>query len=91
MFIIQLHGYNFTISQQLMMILVLMITSKGIAGVSRASLVIIAATLAAMGIPEAAILVIFPIASFTDMGYTATNVFGNALAAAIVDKWERKH
>ena len=91
MFIIQLHGYNFTISQQLMMILVLMITSKGIAGVSRESLVIIAATLAAMGIPEAAILVIFPIASFTDMGYTATNVFGNALAAAIVDKWERKH
>lgn len=90
MFIIQLHGYEFTMSQQLMMILVLLITSKGIAGVSRASLVIIAATLAAMGIPEAAILVIFPIASFTDMGYTATNVFGNALAAAFVDKWERK-
>lgn len=91
MFIIQLHGYNFTTSQTMMMILVLMITSKGIAGVSRASLVIIAATLAAMGIPEAAIFVIFPIASFTDMGYTATSVFGNALAAAIVDKWERKH
>ncbi len=89
MFIIQLHGYSFTTSQTLMMILVLMITSKGIAGVSRASLVIIAATLAAMGIPEAAIFVIFPIASFTDMGYTATSVFGNALAAAIVDKWER--
>ena len=91
MFIIQLHGYHFTGSQTLMMILVLMITSKGIAGVSRASLVIIAATLAAMGIPEAAIFVIFPVASFTDMGYTATSVFGNALAAAIVDKWERKH
>ena len=91
MFIIQLHGYHLTGSQTLMMILVLMITSKGIAGVSRASLVIIAATLAAMGIPEAAIFVIFPVASFTDMGYTATSVFGNALAAAIVDKWERKH
>jgi Na+/H+-dicarboxylate symporter len=90
MFIIQLHGYHFTHSQTAMMILILMITSKGIAGVSRASLVIIAATLAAMGIPETAMFVIFPIASFTDMGYTATSVFGNALSAAIVDKWERK-
>ena len=90
MFIIQIHGYHFTNSQTAIMILTLMITSKGIAGVSRASLVIIAATLAAMGIPETAMYVIFPIASFTDMGYTATSVFGNALSAAIVDKWERK-
>jgi Na+/H+-dicarboxylate symporter len=90
MFIIQLHGYHFTNSQTAIMILTLMITSKGIAGVSRASLVIIAATLAAMGIPETAMYVIFPIASFTDMGYTATSVFGNALSATIVDKWERK-
>ena len=90
MFIIQIHGYHFTNSQTAIMILTLMITSKGIAGVSRASLVIIAATLAAMGIPETAMYVIFPIASFTDMGYTATSVFGNALAAAIVDKWEQK-
>lgn len=89
MFIIQLHGFQFSISQQLMMILVLMITSKGIAGVSRASLVIIAATLAAMGIPEAAIFVIFPIISFCDMGYTTINVLANAMAAAFVDKWER--
>ena len=90
MFIIQLHGYHLTNSQTAIMILTLMITSKGIAGVSRASLVIIAATLATMGIPETAMYVIFPIASFTDMGYTATSVFGNALSAAIVDKWERK-
>lgn len=90
MFIIQINGYHFTNSQTTIMILTLMITSKGIAGVSRASLVIIAATLAAMGIPETAMYVIFPIASFTDMGYTATSVFGNALSAAIVDKWERR-
>ncbi|MBP9741812.1 MAG: dicarboxylate/amino acid:cation symporter [Burkholderiales bacterium] len=91
MAIIQIYGYNFTTTQKFMMILILMVTSKGIAGVSRASLVIIATTLAAMGIGESAILVILPIASFCDMGYTTISVLANVLAAAFVDKWEKRN
>ena len=71
-----------------MVCLVLMVTSKGIAGVPRASLVIVAATLTTLGIPQAAVIILFPIDSFFDMIRTATNVFANALSATIVDKWE---
>ena len=65
------------------MLLVLMITSKGIAGVPRASLVVIAATLALFNIPEAGLLLILAVDHFLDMGRSATNVVGNAVASAV--------
>jgi hypothetical protein len=65
-----------------------MLTSKGVAGVPRASLVVIAATLASFGLPEAGLLLILGIDQFLDMGRSATNVIGNSLAAAVVAKWE---
>ena len=70
------------------MLLVLMLTSKGMAGVPRASLVVIAATLDQFNIPEAGLLLIIGIDQFLDMGRTATNVIGNSLATAVVGNWE---
>ena len=70
------------------MLLLLMVTSKGIAGVPRASLVVIAATLATFNIPEAGLLLIMGIDQFLDMGRSATNVVGNSIATAVVAKWE---
>jgi len=67
---------------------VLMITSKGVAGVPRASLVVIAATLSLFQIPEAGLLLILAVDHFLDMGRSATNVVGNAVAATVVAKWE---
>jgi len=72
----------------LAMLLFLMISSKGIAGVPRASLVVIAAVLPVFDIPEAGLLLILAIDHFLDMGRTATNVIGNAVAASVVAKWE---
>jgi Na+/H+-dicarboxylate symporter len=66
----------------------LMVTSKGMAGVPRASLVVIAATLATFNIPEAGLLLIMGIDQFLDMGRSATNVVGNSIATAVVAKWE---
>jgi Na+/H+-dicarboxylate symporter len=65
-----------------------MLTSKGIAGVPRASLVVIAATLAQFNIPEAGLLLLLGIDHFLDMGRSATNVIGNSVATAVVAKWE---
>jgi Na+/H+-dicarboxylate symporter len=65
-----------------------MVTSKGMAGVPRASLVVIAATLATFHIPEAGLLLIMGIDQFLDMGRSATNVVGNSIATAVVAKWE---
>jgi Na+/H+-dicarboxylate symporter len=73
---------------QLTMLLVLMLTSKGIAGVPRASLVVVAATCTMFGIPAEGIALILPIDHFCDMFRTATNVLGNALATSVVSKWE---
>jgi len=73
---------------QLAMLATLMITSKGVAGVPRASLVVIASTLSQFGIPEAGLLMIMGIDTFLDMGRSATNVIGNSLATAVVAKWE---
>lgn len=70
------------------MLLVLMVTSKGIAGVPRASLVVIAATLPLFNIPEAGLLLILAVDHFLDMGRSATNVVGNAVASVAVAKWE---
>ena len=88
LFISQAFNLPLTIEQQIVMLLVLMVSSKGIAGVPRASLVVVAAVLPMFGLPEAGILLILGIDHFLDMGRTATNVLGNAIATAVVAKWE---
>ena len=87
-FIAQIYGIDMTLGQQIIMLLVLMLTSKGIAGVPRASLVIIVATCTMFGIPPEGIALILPIDHFCDMGRSMTNVLGNALATSAVSKWE---
>ena len=90
MFIAQAYGVDMPIGKQLAMAAVLMLTSKGVAGVPRASLVVILATLKQFGIPEAGLLLILGIDQFLDMGRSATNVIGNSLAAAVVAKFEKE-
>jgi Na+/H+-dicarboxylate symporter len=90
LFIAQVYGIDLSIGQQVLMIAVLMLTSKGIAGVPRASLVVIAATLPQFGIPEAGLLLLIGVDHFFDMGRSATNVVGNSVATAVVAKWERE-
>jgi Na+/H+-dicarboxylate symporter len=87
-FIAQAYGIEIPLSTQLMMMLVLMLTSKGMAGVPRASLVVIAATLGQFNIPEAGLLLLLGIDHFLDMARSATNVVGNGIATAVVAKWE---
>ncbi len=88
LFVAQAYGIHLPLSAQITMLLVLMITSKGIAGVPRASLVVVAATLPLFKIPEAGLLLILAVDHFLDMGRSATNVVGNAVATAIIAKWE---
>jgi Na+/H+-dicarboxylate symporter len=88
LFIAQAYGIDLSFGQQLTMLLVLMITSKGMAGVPRASLVVIAATLSMFKIPEAGLLLILAVDHFLDMGRSATNVVGNAVASSVVARWE---
>lgn len=88
LFIAQAYGIHLGFEQQISMLLVLMITSKGIAGVPRASLVVIAGTLSMFHIPEAGLLLLLGVDHFLDMGRSATNVIGNAMATAVVSKWE---
>ena len=88
LFIAQAYGMHIPISTQITMLLVLMLTSKGMAGVPRASLVVIAATLNQFGIPEAGLLMILGVDTFLDMGRSATNAVGNSIASAVVAKWE---
>jgi Na+/H+-dicarboxylate symporter len=87
-FIAQAYGIDMSLGQMVTMLLVLMVTSKGIAGVPRASLVVIAATLPMFNLPEAGLLLILAIDHFLDMGRTATNVIGNAVASAVIARWE---
>jgi Na+/H+-dicarboxylate symporter len=87
-FIAQAYNIDLSLTQQVTMLLVMMLTSKGIAGVARASLVVIAATLPMFSLPEAGLLLIMGIDQFLDMGRTATNVIGNSIATAAVAKWE---
>jgi Na+/H+-dicarboxylate symporter len=87
-FIAQIYGIDLSLGTQITMMLVLMLTSKGIAGVPRASLVIIVATCSMFGIPPEGIALILPIDHFCDMGRSMTNVLGNALATTAVSKWE---
>jgi Na+/H+-dicarboxylate symporter len=87
-FIAQLYGIDLTIGQEITMLLTLMLTSKGMAAVPRASLVVIAGTMAQFGLPEAGLVLILAVDQFLDMGRTGTNVVGNAVATAVVAKWE---
>ncbi len=87
-FIAQAYGIDLTLAQEITMLLILMVTSKGMAGVPRASLVVIAATLAQFNIPEAGLLLLLGVDHFLDMGRSATNVIGNSVATAVVAKWE---
>jgi len=87
-FIAQAYGYNLSAEQQIVMLLTLMVTSKGIAGVPRASLVVIAATLTQFGLPIEGIALLLGIDQFLDMGRSATNVVGNAVATSVITKWE---
>lgn len=87
-FIAQVYGVDMSLGEQLTMLLVLMLTSKGVAGVPRASLIVIVATCAMFGIPPEGIALILPIDHFCDMARSMTNVLGNALATTAVDKWE---
>jgi len=86
--IAQAYGIDLPLATQLTMLLVLMLTSKGIAGVPRASLVVVLATCAMFKIPPEGVALILPIDHFCDMFRTATNVVGNALATSVVSKWE---
>jgi Na+/H+-dicarboxylate symporter len=88
LFIAQAYGIHLDLGTQIAMLLTLMITSKGIAGVPRASLVVIAANLNHFGLPEAGLLLVLAVDHFLDMGRSATNVIGNAVAAAVVARWE---
>ncbi len=88
LFIAQAYDIPLTWGQQLTMLFLLMVTSKGMAGVPRASLVVISATLAQFNIPEAGLLLIIGIDQFLDMGRSATNVLGNSIATVAVAKWE---
>jgi Na+/H+-dicarboxylate symporter len=88
LFIAQALGVEMTVAQQIILLLMLMVTSKGIAGVPRASLVVIAATLPTFNMPAEAIGLVLAVDAFMDMGRTATNVVGNSIASAVVAKWE---
>ena len=88
LFIAQVYGIDLTIGQQITMLLLLMVTSKGMAGVPRASLVVIAATLTHFNLPEAGVGLILAVDHLLDMGRSATNVIGNSVASAVVAKWE---
>lgn len=87
-FVAQAAGVHLTFSTQLLMMLTLMLTSKGIAGVPRASLVILAGTLASFGLPVEGVAVILGVDELMDMARTSVNILGNCLATAVVAKWE---
>jgi Na+/H+-dicarboxylate symporter len=87
-FIAQAYGIDMSLSQQITMLLILLITSKGMAGIPRASLVVIAGMLDYFNIPMAGLLLLLGIDQVLDMGRAATNVVGNAVATAVISKWE---
>jgi Na+/H+-dicarboxylate symporter len=90
LFLAQAYGMHLSLWQQTTMLLVLMLTSKGVAGVPRAALVVIAATMTMFNIPEAGLGLLIGIDPLMDMGRSATNVLGNAMATAVVSKWENE-
>ena len=90
LFIAQIFHIDLSLQQQVAMLLILMVLSKGIAGVPRASLMVIASTLAYFGLPEQGLVLIVAVDHLLDMGRSATNVVGNAVASTLVAKWENE-
>jgi Na+/H+-dicarboxylate symporter len=90
LFIAQAYNMHLSTGQQLTMLFVLMLTSKGVAGVPRAALVVLAGTLSMFNIPEAGLALLIGIDPLLDMGRSATNVLGNAVATAVISKWENE-
>ncbi|MDH2653325.1 glutamate/aspartate:proton symporter GltP [Acinetobacter baumannii] len=90
-FIAQLYGIEMSISQQVILIVTLMITSKGIAGVPGVSFVVLLATLGSVGIPVEGLAFIAGVDRIMDMARTALNVVGNALAVLVISKWEKQY
>lgn len=88
--IAQAYGIDLTVTQQVTMMLILMVTSKGMAGVPRASLVVIAGMLQTFNIPQEGLTLLLAVDWLLDMGRSATNVMGNAVATAVVSKWEKQ-
>jgi proton glutamate symport protein len=88
LFAAQAAGLHLSLGQQLIMLATLMLTSKGVAGVPRASLVVLMASAASLHIPATAVLMILGVDTLMDMGRTAMNVLGNCTAAAVVARWE---
>jgi Na+/H+-dicarboxylate symporter len=89
-FLAQAYSIHLTYAHEITMLLILMLTSKGVAGVPRASLVVIAGTMSMFNIPEAGLALLIGIDPLLDMGRSATNVLGNAMATAVVSKWENE-
>jgi Na+/H+-dicarboxylate symporter len=87
-FIAQAYGMDLSIGTQIAILLTLMISSKGVAAVPRASLVVITGTLGMFGLPVEGVALLLAIDQFLDMGRTATNVVGNAVATSVITKWE---
>lgn len=90
LFIANAYGIDLSITEQILILLTLMVTSKGMAGVARASIVVVAATLPMFSLPEAGILLLLAIDQFLDMGRTATNVVGNSISTAVISKLEER-
>ena len=90
LFIAQAYGIDLSVAQQLTLLLLMMVTSKGMAGVPRASLVVILAALPYFHLPQAGLLLILAVDHILDMGRSATNIVGNAVACVVVNAWERK-
>jgi Na+/H+-dicarboxylate symporter len=88
LFIAQAYGIELSLAQQVTLLLLLMVTSKGMAGVPRASLVVIAAALPYFHLPEAGLLLVLAVDHILDMGRSATNIVGNAVACVVVNAWE---
>jgi Na+/H+-dicarboxylate symporter len=89
LFIAQAYGIDIALSDQFLMLLILLFTSKGVAGVPRASLIVISATLSMFHIPEAGLLLLLGIDQLLDMGRSATNVFGNSIATSLISHWQQ--
>lgn len=89
LFIAQAYGIAMPLNEQFLMLMVLLFTSKGVAGVPRASLIVIAATLSLFHIPESGLLLLLGIDQILDMGRSATNVYGNSIAASLVSRWQK--
>ena len=87
-FVAQVAGKSLTFREQIVMMLTLMLTSKGVAGVSKAALVILLGTADSLGLPSEPILILFAVDQLLDMGRTATNVLGNCLATVVIASWE---